>query len=63
METLHFLYYRTKLSTEEFSSLVGPIFQGSTLTVLRQLYQWLEIDPSDINEAKYLLLKRFSEVR
>ena len=33
-----------------------------SMQLLRQLYQWLVVDPSDIEEAKYLLLKKFSEV-
>ena len=33
-----------------------------TINLLKQLCQWLIVDPSDIDEAKYLLLKKFSEV-
>ena len=63
METLYTLYYRTKFSEEDFQSLVGPMFETSTLDLLRQLYQWLEVDPAEIDDSKYLLLKKFSEVR
>jgi len=38
------------------------MFQNETLSLLKQLYQWLTVDASNIDEAKYLLLKRFSEV-
>lgn len=38
------------------------MFKGETIHLLKQLYRWLEVDPSDIDEAKYLLLKKFSEV-
>lgn len=38
------------------------MFQDETIQLLKQLYKWLVVDPTDINEAKYLLLKKFSEV-
>lgn len=38
------------------------MFKDETIHLLKRLYRWLEVDPSDIDEAKYLLLKRFSEV-
>lgn len=38
------------------------MFQDSTINLLKQLYEWLIVDPTDIDEAKYLLLKKFSEV-
>ena len=39
------------------------MFAEETINLLKQLYQWLAVEPSDIDEAKYLLLKRFSEVQ
>ena len=38
------------------------MFQDETLLLLKQLYEWLAVDPNDIDDAKYLLLKKFSEV-
>lgn len=38
------------------------MFQDETIHLLKQLYEWLDIDPTNIDEAKYLLLKKFSEV-
>ena len=38
------------------------MFQDDTIHLLKQLYAWLTVDPTDIDEAKYLLLKKFSEV-
>ncbi len=37
------------------------MLKDDTINLLKQLYQWLIVDPSDIDEAKYLLLKKFSE--
>lgn len=39
------------------------MFEDDTIHLLKQLYAWLTVDPNDIDEAKYLLLKKFSEVR
>lgn len=38
------------------------MFKDDTLHLLKQLYEWLVVDPTDIDEGKYLLLKKFSEV-
>ena len=38
------------------------MFEDETIVMLKQLYDWLVVDPTDIDEAKYLLLKKFSEV-
>ena len=62
METLYSLYYRSKFSQDDFNNLVVPMFEADNLNLLKNLYQWLVIDPSDIDDAKYLLLKKFSEV-
>ena len=56
------MYNRPKFSEDDFRDLVGPMFQDGTILLLKQLYQWLVVDPTDIDEAKYLLLKKFSEV-
>lgn len=62
METLYVLYYRTKFSADNFEHLVAPMFEADNLDLLKKLYQWLSIDPSNIDDAKYLLLKKLSEV-
>ncbi len=62
METLYVLYYRTKFTLDDFENLVAPLFQPENLTLLKNLYQWLSIDPTNIDDAKYLLLKKLSEV-
>ena len=64
MDSLYSLYNRSRFSEDDFRDLVGPMFQEQTIRLLNQLYEWLKvIDPTDIDEAKYLLLKKFSEVR
>ena len=62
METLYELYYRSKMSQPDYRALVGPVLESDTLALLTQLYKWLKVSPQDIDDAKYLLLKKFSEV-
>ncbi|MCJ1274120.1 hypothetical protein MMC21_001915 [Puttea exsequens] len=62
IDALYSLYNRTRFSEADFQDLVGPMFKDDTLNLLRQLYQWLIVDPSNIDEVKYLLLKKFSEM-
>lgn len=38
------------------------MFRTGTIDLLKQLYRWLSADPSDIDDRRYLLLKRLSEV-
>lgn len=38
------------------------MLKDETINLLKQLYLWLKVDPTDIDERKYLLLKKFSEV-
>lgn len=62
VDSLYSLYNRSRFSEDDFKDLVGPMFKDETIGLLKNLYQWLIVDPSDIDEAKYLLLKKFSEV-
>ena len=38
------------------------MFRPNVISLLKQLYEWLLVDPNDIDDGKYVLLKRFSEV-
>lgn len=38
------------------------MFQNDTILLLERLYAWLVVDHNDIDDAKYLLLNKFSEV-
>lgn len=62
VDSLYSLYNRSRFSEDDFRDLVGPMFQDETIQLLKQLYKWLVVDSTDINEAKYLLLKKFSEM-
>lgn len=61
MDSLYSLYNRSRFSEDDFRDLVGPMFQNETIHLLKQLYDWLVDEATNIDEAKYLLLKKFSE--
>lgn len=62
MDALYALYNRLRFSEGEFQDVVGPMFKPETTGLLIQLYQWLQVSPTDIDDGKYLMLKRLSEV-
>ncbi|CAD6571764.1 MAG: hypothetical protein ASARMPREDX12_004682 [Alectoria sarmentosa] len=62
VDSLYSLYNRSRFSEDDLRDLVGPMFQDETIRLLKQLYEWLIVDSADIDEAKYLLLKKFSEM-
>lgn len=62
LEALHALYSRTHFTDEEFLTLVSPMYTTERVNLLRKVYEWSIIDPNDIDDEKYLLGKRFSEV-
>jgi exportin-5 len=63
VEALHALYSRTYFQDDEFLSLVCPMYSGESVSLLKRLYEWSIVDASNIDEEKYLLSKKFSEVR
>ncbi|KAG8529326.1 uncharacterized protein KY384_005962 [Bacidia gigantensis] len=61
LDTLYNLYNRTRFSDDDFREIVGPMFRPEMVTLLKELFQWLVIDPQDIDDNRYLILKRLSE--
>lgn len=62
METLHALYGRTNYEIEEFQVLIDLIYERDNLTLLRKLYEWSVVDPNAIDESRYAISKKLSEV-
>ncbi|KAI1349253.1 armadillo-type protein [Xylaria sp. FL0043] len=62
LEALHALYSRTSFDDEEFLELVVPLFDTQYVTLFRQLFEWSAVDPEDLDDDKYQLSKKLSEL-
>ncbi|KAI9820881.1 MAG: hypothetical protein M1832_003514 [Thelocarpon impressellum] len=62
VDALHALYSRSHYQDDEFIALVCPMYTVDSVNLLRKLYQWSITDAADINEEKYQLAKKFSEM-
>jgi exportin-5 len=64
VEVLQAIYSRHHLHDDEFVELVCPMFTPSSVTLLREVYDWTlsDMDVHDLNEQKYTLCKKLSEV-
>ena len=62
-ECLHTLFSQPFYEDDDFQSLVCPMYYPRTVELLKNIFNWIPVDPNDINEDRYLFLKRFSEVR
>ncbi|KAJ2998294.1 hypothetical protein NUW58_g362 [Xylaria curta] len=62
LEALHALYARSSLDAEEFTELVVPLYDTRYVTLFRQLFEWSVIDPDDLDDDKYQLSKKLSEL-
>ena len=62
IEALHALYGRTNIGSEESHELVCLVFESEYLVVLQGLYEWSIVGPDDVDEPKYLISKKLSEM-
>lgn len=51
------------MGNEDSHGLVCLIFDANYLHALQSLYQWAVVGPEDVDEPKYLISKKLSEVR
>lgn len=56
------LFSKPFFEDEDFTSLVCPMYHAQTVELLKNIFNWVPVDPNDINEERYMFLKRFSEV-
>ncbi|KAF8539445.1 armadillo-type protein [Trichophaea hybrida] len=61
-ECLHTLFSKPFFEDDDFQSLVCPMYHSQTVELLKNIFNWIRVDPNDINEERYMFLKRFSEM-
>ncbi|KAI5814832.1 armadillo-type protein [Pyronema omphalodes] len=61
-ECLHMLFSKPFFEDEDFTNLVFPMYHAQTVELLKNIFNWVPVDPNDINEERYMFLKRFSEM-
>ncbi|KAJ0384835.1 hypothetical protein COL922a_007566 [Colletotrichum nupharicola] len=61
LEALHALYSRSNFTEQEFKDLVAPMYDASSVDLLKRLFEWSAVDVDDIDEDKYQFGKKFSE--
>ncbi|KAJ5197953.1 uncharacterized protein N7498_007070 [Penicillium cinerascens] len=62
IEALHALYGRNNMGNEDSHGLLCLIFEADYLNTLQNLYQWSIVGPDDVDEPKYLISKKLSEM-
>ncbi len=62
MEALHALYHRSQYGDDDVVDLVCPLFSTEGVELLRSTYNSCYIDIEDLDEEKYWLLQKLSEV-
>ena len=59
---MYALYSRHNYTSDDVKVLVSPLYEPGTIDVLRRLYTWSVVSADDLDDEKYLLCKKLSEV-
>jgi hypothetical protein len=53
---------KTHFTTEDFLTLVCPLYTSESVDLFRRIFEWSIVDAQDIDEERYSLGKKLSEV-
>ncbi|KAB8220541.1 armadillo-type protein [Aspergillus novoparasiticus] len=62
VEALHSLYSRSNMDMESFQPLVHLMYETESLDIMQKLYQWSIVGPDDIDDTRYMISKKLSEM-
>ncbi|KAE8348511.1 armadillo-type protein [Aspergillus coremiiformis] len=62
VEALHSLYSRSNFEMEDFQPLVHLMYETECLDILQKLYQWSIVGPDQIDDTRYMVSKKLSEM-
>ncbi|GKZ28903.1 hypothetical protein AbraIFM66950_001527 [Aspergillus brasiliensis] len=62
VEALHALYSRSNVDIEGFQPLVHVMYETESLNVLQKLYEWSVVGPDDVDDTRYTICKKLSEM-
>ncbi|KAM0448650.1 hypothetical protein ACHAO4_008361 [Trichoderma viride] len=62
VDALHMLYMRTSFTDDEFREIVAPMYTGASIQLFKDLIERSAVDADDIDEDKYQILKKLSEM-
>lgn len=57
------MYLRSQFSDDDFTALICPMYHHENVSLLRKIFEWTRVDPQDIDDEKYSLGKKLSEVQ
>lgn len=63
VEALNAICGRFNLDDDEYTKIILPMFMHDTVVLLQNLYSWSLVQATEIDEGKYLLCRKISEVR
>ncbi|PTB44737.1 uncharacterized protein TrAFT101_003280 [Trichoderma asperellum] len=62
VDALHMLYMRTSFTDDEFREIVAPMYTSASIQLFKDLIERSAVDADDIDEDKYQILKKLSEM-
>ncbi|RMJ25119.1 hypothetical protein PHISP_04018 [Aspergillus sp. HF37] len=62
VEALHSLYSRSNAEIEDIQQLLHLMYTTEYLVVLQKLYEWSVVGPDDVDDTKYTISKKLSEM-